>query len=70
MNKDVADCLTNEVAVLRAKVEYLEALTDAMMRILWDQRGRFNSIGGRIEKELDPFWKIYMERGKMEEKKG
>jgi hypothetical protein len=58
------DKLENEVAVLRAKVEYLEALTASLMRILWDQRGRFNSIGGRIEKELDPFWKNYLEREK------
>ncbi len=55
-----------EFDVLKAKVEYLDALCHSLMRVAMSERGQLMGISGKIEKELKPFWDTWLEKNRIE----
>lgn len=53
-----------ELEALKEEVARLRAEMDAVLRVLWDERGLAKAHSGRIEKELEPAFKEYLERNK------
>ncbi|HJS82908.1 MAG TPA: hypothetical protein VJ742_08765 [Nitrososphaera sp.] len=51
-----------EIENLKSRVSELEDLCETLMRVLWDERGLHKGISGRIERELEPHWKRYLDR--------
>ena len=51
----------DEIALLRARVEYLEALCDMLVCLIWEQRGVYKGLYGRMEKDVEPFFKKHLE---------
>lgn len=56
-----------EVEILKEEVTRLRLEMNAILRVLWDERGLAKSLSGRIEKELEVAFKDMLERGKISE---
>ena len=54
----------SDIEVLKEKVEQQQLTIDALVRTLWHMRGEMKGEVGKMEKELEPHFKEWLERSK------